>query len=87
VNKAEQDALVGVARLLRRYGLATPALIMIELGQPLGFVGEQILRGFGPLLPLGSWRAAAAALAQEQSAATLLRLLADGAVDSDSPCP
>ena len=39
-----------------RRGLRTPALMVFDLWSPLGFFGEQLLTGFGPLLPLQPWR-------------------------------
>ncbi len=44
---------------LRRHGLATPALMVLDAVSPFSFVGEQLLFAFGPLLPFRAWREAA----------------------------
>ena len=39
-----------------RRGLRTPTLMLCDLFLPLGFFGEQLLLGLGPLLPFHRWR-------------------------------
>ena len=51
----EDRAVWELAYALQRHGLATPAIMLIDLLVPLAFVGEQALAMLAPLLP-GGWR-------------------------------
>ncbi len=51
----EDRAVRELAYTLQRHGLATPAIMLIDLLVPLAFVGEQALAMLAPLLPDG-WR-------------------------------
>ena len=52
----EDRAVWELAYALQRHGLATPAIVLIDLLVPLAFVGEQALAMLAPLLPSGGWR-------------------------------
>lgn len=75
------DPVEHLADLLHARGLATPALMLFDTFAPLGFIGEQALVAFGPLMPLQTWRATAADMVQilqdEQDRERLRALLAD----------
>lgn len=45
-----------VAQYLRETGLATPALMLLGIGRPLGFVAGQCLVLLQPLLPRQRWQ-------------------------------
>ena len=68
-----------VAHYLRDKGLATPALILLGIGRPLGFVAGQCLVLLQPLLPHQGWQAEigrmAAALGDEAAWTRLENLL------------
>ena len=79
MHETDEDAIARLADELRRRGLATPALMLIDMATPLGFVGEQLLVALGPLLPSAAWRETAtglvATLRHEQSRDFLQHLL------------
>jgi hypothetical protein len=81
MEKEEDRALQKLARVLRSHGLATPALMLIDLLVPLAFVGEQALAMFAPLLPSAAWREGAhtlvSTLKDEHQRSVLQRLLED----------
>lgn len=54
--ETERQEMERLARRLRGRGFATPAMMMIDMLAPLGFVGEQVAIAFGPLLPTPEWR-------------------------------
>lgn len=56
-DPASPDALHTIAAYLRRNGLATPALMLIQIARPLGFLGSQSLLLIQPLLPVQRWQA------------------------------
>ena len=77
----EDRAVQALARALRRHGLATPAIMLIDLLVPLAFVGEQALTMLAPLLPGATWREGAHTLVltlkDEHRRDVLQRLLGD----------
>jgi hypothetical protein len=77
--EAEADIL-RIADSLQRRGLATVALMLVELAAPHDFIGEQTLYAVGPLLPTAQWRSTArevaAILGDAERRALLQRLLA-----------
>ncbi|MDP9313395.1 MAG: hypothetical protein M3R24_21360 [Chloroflexota bacterium] len=72
-------SLEQVAHYLRDKGLATPALILLGIGRPLGLVAGQSLVLLQPLLPHQGWQAEigrmAAALGDEAAWTRLENLL------------
>jgi hypothetical protein len=52
-----RDALDRLAMSLRRRGLATPALMLIQMARPLGFLGGQCLLLLQPIMPVQGWQA------------------------------
>ena len=50
------ESIRRLASELRRQGLATPALMVVDVVSPFSFVGEQLLFGFGRLLAFRAWR-------------------------------
>ena len=79
--ETENLGIERLARRLRRRGFATPAMMMIDVLAPLGFVGEQMVVAFGPLLPTREWRqdvdGILVALRDQASRDLLHRLLED----------
>ncbi len=79
MNDQTDESIRWLAGELRRHGLATPAMMVIDAMAPFGFVGEQLLFALGPLLPFPAWREAAhglvTAIRDDQSRALLERLL------------
>ncbi|GAC1386398.1 MAG: hypothetical protein NVSMB42_06940 [Herpetosiphon sp.] len=63
-----------LAILLQRYGVATPALMLLHLGQPVAPLMGSCLVGFTPLLPEWGARLAAdvAVLLEDQQALAAL---------------
>ena len=59
MNEQTEESIRRLARELRRHGLATPALMVVDVVAPFSFVGEQLLYIFGPLFPFRAWRKAA----------------------------
>ncbi|MBV9786759.1 MAG: hypothetical protein JOZ51_01185 [Chloroflexi bacterium] len=51
------DALPTIAAYLRRHGLATPALMLLQIARPLSFLGSQSLLLIQPILPVHRWQA------------------------------
>lgn len=41
---------------LRQRGLSAPAIMLLQLGRPLGFVGGQCLMLLQPLAPVPEWQ-------------------------------
>lgn len=66
---------------LRRRGLATPALMLVEMLTPVGHVAGDVVKAISPLLPSRTWHANAATLAgtlgDTPSRDLLLQLLED----------
>lgn len=56
-GRDDADALIRIAAYLRRHGLATPALMLLTIGRPLGFIGGQCLSLLQPLVPQPEWQA------------------------------
>ena len=53
ITSRQQDAwLDHLADILQQHGLGTPALIALEVGRPLSFLGGQILWAAQPVLSL-----------------------------------
>lgn len=76
---APPDHLERFAGYLRRNSLATPALMLLGIVRPLGFVGSQFLSLVQPLAPLPRWQdgiaQTAAALEDEATWTRLENLL------------
>lgn len=77
----DREAIVQLAAGLRRHGLATQALMLVEMLAPVGQVAGSIVQAFGPLLPDRRWHRTAATfvgtLGDPSSRDLLLRLLED----------
>jgi hypothetical protein len=56
-DPASPDALHDLAAYLRRHGLATPALMLLQIARPLSFLGSQSLLLIQPILPVQRWQA------------------------------
>ncbi len=51
IPESEQRALLEkVATWIVRRGLTTPAILFLETGKPLNFLGSQLLIGFSPFI-------------------------------------
>ena len=51
ISESEQRALLEkVATWIVRRGLTTPAILFLETGKPLNFLGSQLLIGFSPFI-------------------------------------
>ena len=51
IPESEQHALLEkVATWIVRRGLTTPAILFLETGKPLNFLGSQLLIGFSPFI-------------------------------------
>ena len=51
IPESEQRALLEkVAAWIVRRGLTTPAILFLETGKPLNFLGSQLLIGFSPFI-------------------------------------
>ena len=59
MNEQSDEAIRRLADELRRHGLATPAMMVVDVVSPFAFAGEQLLFALGPLLPFRGWRDAA----------------------------
>jgi hypothetical protein len=55
-DSAPPDPLQDLAASLRRYGLATPALMLLQIGRPLRFFGGQCLLLVQPVVPVQQWQ-------------------------------
>jgi hypothetical protein len=62
-NETQKKALDKLCKGIIRRGLTTPALIGVEMGRPLNFVGSQTMHFFTPLIaafvPTDNWKAVA----------------------------
>ena len=62
-NEIQKKALDKLCKGIIRRGLTTPAIIGVEMGRPLNFVGSQTMHFFTPLIsafvPTESWNAVA----------------------------
>ena len=62
-NETQKKALDKLCKGIIRRGLTTPAIIGVEMGRPLNFVGSQTMQFFTPLIsafvPTESWSAVA----------------------------
>ena len=62
-NEMQKKAIDKLCRGIIRRGLVTPAVIGVEMGRPLNFVGSQTMHFFTPLItafvPTESWKAMA----------------------------
>ena len=52
IDESEQELIDRVADFLVRRGLAAPAVMLLEVGRPLNFVGSQLLVFLGPFISL-----------------------------------
>jgi hypothetical protein len=66
---------------LRRRGLATPALMLVEMLTPVGHIAGDVVKAVGPLLPFQQWQTTTTTLAEAlrnaPSRDLLLQLLED----------
>ncbi len=60
----DREAIVQLAAGLRRRGLATQALMLVEMLAPVGQITGSIVQLFGPLLPDRRWHSTAATFAR-----------------------
>ncbi len=62
-NEIQKNALDKLCKGIIRRGLTTPAIMGVEMGRPLNFVGSQTMHFFTPLVsafvPTESWNAVA----------------------------
>ena len=62
-TEMQKEAIDKLCRGIIRRGLTTPAIIGVEMGRPLNFVGSQTMHFFTPLIsafvPTDSWKAVA----------------------------
>jgi len=62
-TEMQKEAIDKLCRGIIRRGLTTPALIGVEMGRPLNFVGSQTMHFFTPLIsafvPTDKWKAVA----------------------------
>jgi hypothetical protein len=62
-NETQKKALDKLCRGIIRRGLTTPAIIGVEMGRPLNYIGSQTMHFFTPLIsafvPTESWNAVA----------------------------
>ena len=62
-TKIQKKALDALCRGIIRRGLTTPAIIGVEMGRPLNFLGSQTMHFFTPLIsafvPADQWTAVA----------------------------
>jgi len=62
-TEQQKNALDKLCRGIIRRGLTTPAIIGVEMGRPLNFVGSQTMHFFTPLIaafvPTDNWSAVA----------------------------
>jgi hypothetical protein len=62
-NEIQKKALDKLCKGIIRRGLTTPAIIGVEMGRPLNFLGSQTMHFFTPLIsafvPTKSWSAVA----------------------------
>lgn len=62
-NETQKNALDKLCKGIIRRGLTTPAIIGVEMGRPLNFLGSQTMHFFTPLIsafvPVESWNAVA----------------------------
>ena len=62
-SELQKKALDSLCRGIIRRGLTTPAIIGVEMGRPLNFIGSQTMHFFTPLIaafvPTKSWSAVA----------------------------
>src|SRR5919202_1574739 len=81
MEERDRRSLQELARMLRSHGLATPAIMLVDVLAPVAFIGEQALAVLAPLLPSGTWQAGAhslvLALKDDRQRDLLQRLLAD----------
>lgn len=75
----ERQLVDAVCRQVVRRRLVTPALMLLEMGRPLNFVGSQLMRFFQPfvaaVLPTGGYERFAALLARRGSIEALVARL------------
>lgn len=74
-STAGEGALDQLAAFLRRQGLATPALFLLGVARPLGFVAGQCLTLLQPIVPETRWQARIGQMATDlEDEATWTRL-------------
>ena len=81
MQNPDREAIVQLAASLRRHGLATQTLMLVEMLAPVGQIAGSVVQAFGPLLPHRRWHRTAATFAgtlgDPSSRDLLLRLLED----------
>ncbi len=81
MQNPDREAIVQLAASLRRHGLATQTLMLVEMLAPVGQIAGSVVQAFGPLLPHRCWHRTAATFAgtlgDPPSRDLLLRLLED----------
>ncbi|MBC8202946.1 MAG: hypothetical protein H8E91_03870 [Planctomycetes bacterium] len=62
-TEVQKNAIDKLCRGIIRRGLTTPAIIGVEMGRPLNYIGSQTMHFFTPLIaafvPTDSWKAMA----------------------------
>ena len=62
-TEVQKNAIDKLCRGIIRRGLVTPAIIGVEMGRPLNYIGSQTMHFFTPLIsafvPTESWKAVA----------------------------
>ena len=76
MDEAHIQSLERLAGTLRQRGLATPALMLVDLLAPLSFLGEQFALLAGPLLPTDA-KTFIASLGDERSRELLQKKLVE----------
>ena len=51
-SESDQDLIDRLARFIAERGMTTPALLVLETGRPLNFIGSQVLAFLSPFLTL-----------------------------------
>ena len=71
-TEMQKEAIDKLCRGIIRRGLTTPAVIGVEMGRPLNFIGSQTMHFFTPLIaafvPTDGWKAVAEFLEHRGSA-------------------
>jgi hypothetical protein len=64
MQPSEREAIIRLAGGLRRRGLATPTLLLVETLAPVGQIAGDVVKAVRPLLPSPQWHATATTLAE-----------------------
>ncbi|MEW6398857.1 MAG: hypothetical protein AB1503_06790 [Bacillota bacterium] len=76
ITPQERDQLIEkLARLVRRFGMYTPAIFMLETGKDLSWLGSQFMHLFSPVITLvwGDFEKLAFLLEDKQNVERLIR--------------